>query len=311
MGLFDNIIGTATEWVEPLGMDTIVDDSIPPAIWWNLEQEKEEENPNIVEWDDASSIIVNENSQPTPSSTPDTPPTIPDIDIGGSDMFNFSYVDPNIPDAAPVAPAEEAIPDSNVTLNAEPIVPITEGVTPPPEAVVEVVPEVVPETPEGTSSLIDLTEVTPEAAPVIPEEVEVVTETPEETSSLIDLTEVPPEDIPTIPEEAEVTTTIDTNTPTPDNPKESDDDVSPETLEQKLNNRISTFVADLENIKAAEKILISEKRNTLAQLTAEQQIVTANFWTERQEIEEDVKKLEEHQVQIDQTIALVKNTKIV
>ena len=282
MGLFDNIIGTATEWVEPLGMDTIVDDSIPPAIWWNLEQEKEEENPNIVEWDDASSIIVNENSQPTPSSIPDTPPTIPDIDIGGSDMFNFSYVDPNIPDAAPVAPAEEAIPDSNVTLNAEPIVPITEGVTPPPEAVVEVVPEVVPETPEGTSSLIDLTE-------------------------------VPPEDIPAIPEEAEVTetTVIDTNTPTPDNPKESDDDVSPETLEQQLNNRISTFVADLENIKATEKLLISEKRNTLAQLTAEEQIVTANFWTERQEIEEAVKKLEEHQVQIDQTIALVKNTKIV
>ena len=282
MGLFDNIIGTATEWVEPLGMDTIVDDSIPPAIWWNLEQEKEEENPNIVEWDDASSIIVNENSQPTPSSTPDTPPTIPDIDIGGSDMFNFSYVDPNIPDAAPVAPAEEAIPDSNVTLNAEPIVPITEGVTPPPEAVVEVAPEVAPETPEGTSSLIDLTE-------------------------------VPPEDIPTIPEEAEVTetTVIDTNTPTPDNPKESDDDVSPETLEQQLNNRISTFVADLENIKATEKLLISEKRNTLAQLTAEEQIVTANFWTERQEIEEAVKKLEEHQVQIDQTIALVKNTKIV
>ena len=106
-----------------------------------------------------------------------------------------------------------------------------------------------------------------------------VTETPEETSSLIDLTEVPPEDIPTIPEEAEVTetTVIDTNTPTPDNPKESDDDVSPETLEQQLNNRISTFVADLENIKATEKLLISEKRNTLAQLTAEQQIVTANF----------------------------------
>ena len=280
MGLFDNIIGTATEWVEPLGMDTIVDDSIPPAIWWNLEQEKEEENPNIVEWDDASSIIFFLMIRRPPRSTPDTPPTIPDFDIGGSDMFNFSYVDPNIPDAAPVAPAEEAIPDSNVTLNAEPIVPITEGVTPPPEAVVEVVPEVVPETPEGTSSLIDLTE-------------------------------VPPEDIPTIPEEAEVTTTIDTNTPTPDNPKESDDDVSPETLEQKLNNRISTFVADLENIKATEKLLISEKRNTLAQLTAEQQIVTANFWTERQEIEEAVKKLEEHQVQIDQTIALVKNTKIV
>lgn len=310
MGLFDNIIGTATEWVEPLGMDTIVDDSIPPAIWWNLEQEKEEENPNIVEWDEASSIIVNENSQPTPLPTPVTPPTIPDIDIGGSDMFNFSYVEPNTPDAAPVAPpVEEVIPDSSVTLNAEPIVPITEGITPPGE-VAEVVPEVVPETPEGTSSLIDLTEVTPDAAPIIPEEVEVVTETPG-NAPLIDLTEVPPADIPAIPEEAEVTTSIDTNAPVPDNAKETEDDVSPETLEQQLNNRITTFVADLENIKATEKLLISEKRNTLAQLKAEEQIVTANFWTERQEIEEAVKKLEEHQVQIDQTIALVKNTKIV
>ena len=375
MGLFDNIIGTATEWVEPLGMDTIVDDAIPPPVWWGSgkrddeeEEEKEKVNPNVISWDAASSIILSN----------DTTTEVPNIDIGG-DMFNFSFnpppEQPSTTEAPPIVitddanvavdgtadgsmihsiteisditeglPADTATPepevlseapittvDSNVSplidLTGTPEVLPTDIATPEPEVVLETP---IPET-SSISPLIDLTG----APEVLPIDSEVALETPiPETSSispLIDLTgapEVIPTDTatpePEVLSEAPIPETpsdspIDNTSVTPDissnnletTPIESNDTVSAEGLANQINNRISTFVADLENIKATEKLLIHEKRNALAQITAEEQIIRANFTSEKLEIQEAVQKLEDHQVQIDQTIALIKNTKIV
>ena len=104
MGLFDNIIGTATEDVEPLGMEMITDDNKESSGSGSNSGPGSASNSSSGTWDGASLIVTTPATDTTSKES-----EIPDIDIGGSmEFFSLPETTEIATTASPISETPEA-----------------------------------------------------------------------------------------------------------------------------------------------------------------------------------------------------------
>ncbi len=152
MGLFDNIIGTSTEGVEPLGTDTISDNAEATG-WTGITPENDTTSGGGTggsgTGDDSSPVKTKKAKSTVDNETPN-------IDIGGD--MNFSPESENIEEAAKSSFLDMSEPNNTIVEN---IVDITTPETAEPISIISV---------ENNTEIIEASKTTetPEAIDVMP-----------------------------------------------------------------------------------------------------------------------------------------------